>query len=230
MGRLVLVEDHRLFRECLRERLGRERDLKVIGEAEDARGALRLVERDPPDLVLIDIGLPGTNGIAVVRELVRRNAEQKTMLLTMHTSPEYVADGLRAGARGYAIKSQTTDEVIAGVRAVLSGGSYLSPQLDRAAVDRLLARSHGASPAGAPGPVGRLSPREREIFDMLARAFTNDDVAKELSISVRTVETHRQHIFSKLRVHSLAELMRFAARHHLVSDLDQAAGAKHSAT
>jgi two-component system response regulator NreC len=189
----------------------------VVGEATDARSAYEVVESVQPDVVLVDVGLPGVNGIAVVRELVRRDRQRKALVLTMHTEEEFVAQALAAGAVGYALKHQPHREVFDAIREVAGDKVYLSPRISRIVVDDYLRMQRGDRAQS--GPLALLSPREREVFDMLVRGYTNEGVARHLSISVKTVETHRAHILKKLRLHSIAELIRFAARHGLVSNL-----------
>jgi DNA-binding NarL/FixJ family response regulator len=213
---LVLVDDHPLFREGLAALLSRETDLAVVGEAADARGAYEMVEAIRPDVVLVDVGLPGVNGIAVVRELVRRDRQCKALVLTMHGEEEFVAQALSAGAAGYALKHQPFREVCDAIREVAGDKMYLSPRISRIVVDDYLRMQRGNRAQA--GPLALLSPREREVFDMLVRGYTNDGVGRHLSISVKTVETHRAHILKKLRLHSIAELIRFAVRHNLVSN------------
>jgi two-component system response regulator NreC len=215
--RLVLVDDHQLFREGFAVLLQREPDLTVVGEAADARAAYEVVEATLPDVVLVDVGLPGVNGIAVVRELVRRERQRKVLVLTMHAEEEFVAQALAAGAAGYALKHQPHREVFDAIREVAGDKVYLSPRISRIVVDDYLRMQRGERAQS--GPLACLSPREREVFDMLVRGYTNDGVGSHLAISVKTVETHRAHILKKLRLHSIAELIRFAARHNLVSNL-----------
>jgi two-component system response regulator NreC len=215
--RLVLVDDHQLFREGFSALLQREQDLVIAGEAVDARSAYDVVEATNPDVVLVDVGLPGVNGIAVVRELVRRERQRKALVLTMHGEEEFVAQALSAGAVGYVLKHQPHREVFDAIREVAGDKVYLSPRVSRIVVDDYLRMQRGDRAQS--GPLGLLSPREREVFDMLVRGYTNDVVGRHLSISVKTVETHRAHILKKLRLHSIAGLIRFAARHNLVSNL-----------
>lgn len=214
--RLALVDDHRLFREGLRAVLAREPDLEVAGEAEDARGAYELVEQAQPDVVLMDVGLRGMNGIAATRELARRRAPGRVLMLTMHAGEDFVAQAFTAGAAGYALKSQSSPEIVEAVRVVARGRAYLCPQISRLAVEDFLRGRRDEE--HDPGPCDTLSPREREIFDLLVRGHSNAMVAKELCISVKTVETHRAHILKKLHVHSMVELLRFAARHDLIAE------------
>ena len=201
--RVALVDDHPLFRQGLRALLEREPDLEVVGEAEDARHGYEMAEATRPELLIVDVSLPGVDGIAATRELCRRVPESRVLVLSMHDEPLLASRALEAGALGYAIKSESAESVLAAVHAVARGERYVPPSLD-------------VGPTGADGPLVQLSQREREVFHLLVRGFSNQRAAKELCISIKTVETHRTHIHHKLGVHSVAELIRFAARHGLL--------------
>ncbi len=214
--RIVLVDDHALFRASLKTLLAAEPGLEIVGEAGDAREAYRVVESLKPDLVLLDIGLPGVNGVSTTRELTRRDPRCKILVLTQHSSEDFVAQALSAGALGYALKHQTPREIVEAIQTVARGDRYLSPRLQRGAVDELLRLKQRAR--GGEGPTDALSVREREIFDLLVRGYSNGDIGAQLCISVKTVETHRAHVLKKLGAHSMVELLRFAARHGLLHD------------
>jgi two-component system response regulator NreC len=209
--RVALVDDHLLFREGLRALLSSQADIQVVGEAADARQAYNIVEAEHPDVVVLDLSLPGVDGIAATRELRRRAPGGKVLMLSMHTGEEFAAQALAAGASGYALKSQPSVNVVEAIRTVARGETYLSPEFSRTLLDEQL---RGRMADG--GPIAPLSEREREVFDLLVRGFSNQAAATELCISVKTVETHRSHIHRKLGVHSVAELMRFAALHGLI--------------
>ena len=207
-----LVDDHPVFREGLRAILSAQPDLSVVGEASDAHEAYQMVETIRPHLVLLDVALPGPSGIMVARELLRRDPAQRVLMLSMRDEEDKVADALAAGALGYACKDQTVAELLRAVRTVGSGGSYLSPRLSAEAVEEHLRQRRSRN-----GPLGVLSEREREVFELLVRGLTNEVIARNLTISRRTVETHRSRILKKLRVHSAVELLRLAARYGLLS-------------
>ncbi len=207
--RIVLVDDHLLFREGLKTLLDLAGGFTVVGEASEARAAYRVVDELTPDVVVVDVTLPGTNGVAVTRELIRRRTRSRVLVLTMHESDAFAREALQAGAIGYALKTQNVDQIIAAVRAVANGQGYLAPQFAPLA-------ANGASGVDGGGPLDRLSPREREIFDLVVRGFSTSAIAAELCISQKTVEAHRSHINKKLSVHSSAEVLRYAVRHALV--------------
>jgi DNA-binding NarL/FixJ family response regulator len=206
---LVLLDDHPLFRGGLRAVLDADPEFHVVGEAADAASALELVESKRPQVVVVDVTLPSSNGIDFTREIVKRSPESRVLVLTMHSRPELAAEAFAAGARGFALKSEEPNQIVEAVRAVAAGETYLSPAIPRAALD---------GPSSGLDPLVGLSPREREIFDLVVRGYSNDNVARELQISIKTVQTHRAKINHKLGVHSTGELVRFAALRGLVSE------------
>jgi DNA-binding NarL/FixJ family response regulator len=208
--RVILVDDHELFREGLRALLSNRPGLSVVAAANDAREALRVVAETPCDVVVVDVTLPGSSGIALCRDLKRDNERRPVLILTSDLHPDIVADAFDAGAEGYAVKSQSPQELVEALRAVVAGEQYLAPSL------RHLVR--GENGRGRSGVLSGLSPREREIFTLLVRGQSNAEIGRALFISVKTVETHRTHIMKKLDVHSISDLVRLAARHgHLAA-------------
>jgi DNA-binding NarL/FixJ family response regulator len=210
MTRIVLVDDHRLFRDGLRAILATHPGLTVVGEAETAREAYQRIQEVEHDLVILDLTLPGSNGIALLRDLNRLHAHRPVLVLTMHQHADIVSDALSAGATGYALKLQSEADLIKAIETTARGERYLAPQIAAVAAEMTKRPKRGA------GVLAVLSSREREIFDLLIRGGTNADVARQLFISVKTVETHRTRIMRKLGVHSIGELIRLAARHGLL--------------
>jgi len=208
--RVALVDDHPLFRSGLQVLLGRHGEFEVVGEAGSASEALELVARTSPDLAIVDVTLPDLGGASVTRELRRRRA-CNVLALSMVEHPERVAEVLQAGASGYALKSQSGEEILDAVRVVTEGGRYLAPRLAQRAEDDLFE-------GGEPKLLDALTPREREIFGLLVRGHSNESIAALLFIALRTVETHRHHLMKKLGAHSIVELVRLAARHQLLED------------
>jgi DNA-binding NarL/FixJ family response regulator len=217
MLRLGIVDDHQLFREGLCAIIAGQPDLTVVGEAADAPTAFAMVEAAHPDVLVLDLTLPGVNGISVAREVHRRDPRNRVLILSAHADDDFVSQAFAAGARGYSLKSQPSVQVIEAIRAVGRGETYLSSSISRSVVEGNLQLRRGAG-AGAGGPCDALSVREQEVFDLLVRGFNNDAIAAHLCISVKTVETHRAHILKKLGVHSLVDLVRFAARHQLLRE------------
>jgi DNA-binding NarL/FixJ family response regulator len=205
---IAMVDDHPLFRQGLRALLEQEPDPCVVGEADDARRAYSIVEAKQPDVIVLDISLPGVDGVVATRELQRRAPGSKILILTMHEEPALASRALAAGAVGYAVKSEPPASVLRAVRSTSRGERFVTDNLSGASVTD--------DETGANALLSALSQREREVFHLLVRGFSNHRVAKELCISVKTVETHRTHIHHKLGVHSVAELLRLAARHGLL--------------
>jgi DNA-binding NarL/FixJ family response regulator len=202
--RIILVDDHQSFRESLRLALSQHDDITVLADAATGREACALVEKHQPDLAVLDLTLPDTDGISLVRELRRRGFSTPVLILTMHQTPLFVRDALEAGAHGYALKEQPLSEVIEAMRAVSNGVRYLPPSVG--------ALPDGPGRKGASfGGLESLSRREREIFALVVQGRASTEIARLLSISLKTVETHRSHINRKLGVHSGAELVRLAA-------------------
>jgi DNA-binding NarL/FixJ family response regulator len=212
--RIVLLEDHVVVRRALAALLSRDRRLQVVGEVGSTR-ELALLE-EPFDLLVADLGLPGPGGLHAIAETRRRWPERRILVLTMYDDAIRAADAFAAGADGFAVKLEDEARLLQAVTSVLAGGRWLSARVDAAAVEELLARRHCRAVTG--GPLGPLSLREREIFDLLIRGYTCNEIGSMLFISPRTADTHRTHIFEKLRVHSAAELVRFAARFGLLAE------------
>ncbi len=197
MVRLIIVDDHSLVRDGLRARLSVVPGLEVIGEAASGAEALLLADADPPDLMLVDVGMRGMNGIELATALRERHPRIRVLMLSMYDNREYVLSAIRAGARGYVLKESPTEEIIAAIIAVQAGGNYFSAQV-----------SNVVAQAGS--PASHLTGREHEILLLLAHGRSNKLVAKLLDISVRTVETHRLSLRRKLGVDSASELLKIA--------------------
>jgi DNA-binding NarL/FixJ family response regulator len=213
MVKVLLVDDHHLFREGLRTVLASTEDISVVGEASTGREAFQMLEELQPDIVTVDVTLPDGDGILATREILRRRPSTRVLMLTMHGNHYYLSQAFAAGARGYALKEQLPTEIVDALRSVARGEVYVAPQLPQD-----VAATAGAARRGnANTPLDTLSPRERDIFDLIVRGYTNTSMAETLHLSVKTIETHRAHINKKLRVHSTGELIRLAALHGLVA-------------
>ena len=195
--RLVIVDDQALVRDGLRARLSVVPSLLVVGEAASGPDALALADADAPDLMLVDVGMKGMNGIELATELRRRHPQVKVLMLSMYDNREYVLSAIRAGACGYVLKESPTEDIISAISAVCAGGNYFSAQ-----VASLVAQ------VGLRAP--QLTAREHEIAVLLAHGSSNKVVARQLDISVRTVETHRLSLRRKLGVDSASELLKIA--------------------
>ena len=211
--RILLVDDHQMFREGLRAILQRDDKLTVVGEASDGRQAMEMATgRLAPDVIVMDIGMPGLNGVDATRQILSQNREARVIALSAHTDRRFVAAMLAAGASGYVLKEAAGEEILRAVLVVHRGGKYLSPEIAGIVIEDFL--GHGIA-AGAPRSRVTLAPREREIVQLLAEGKTSKDVAGLLHISIKTVETHRRNIMGKLKLGSIAALTKFAIREGL---------------
>jgi DNA-binding NarL/FixJ family response regulator len=208
--KVALVDDHRLFREGLRALLASQPDLQVVGEAAEPTQACTLVDAEDPDLVVVDVLLGTASGVALARELLRRSPRRRLLMLSMLLDEEHAAEALEVGALGYAGKAQSLDEVLEAIRTVASGRVYLPSVLSRFVVQDYLRLRRGE--AAPDSPLARLTRREREVFDLIVSGGSTAHIAAQLSISHRTVETHRSRILHKLKARSAADLVRLAAR------------------
>ena len=206
--RILIADDHGVLRAGLRALLSAESDLEVAGEAADGRETLRLVSELDPDVVLLDVNMPGPDGIEVTRRLKALKPEVRVLILTVHEDEGLLREAIRAGASGYILKRAVESELIYAIHAVWRGDLYVHPAMTRA----LLQDLHSTLVADE-GPVEPLTPREMEVLRLIAEGHTNRQIAEVLSISVRTVESHRANLMSKLGLHSRVELVRYAKRH-----------------
>jgi two-component system response regulator NreC len=204
---VLLADDHQIVRQGLRGLLER-RGFKVVAEACDGREAVQLAASTHPDVAVLDLAMPSLNGMDAAREMTRDAPHLKTILLTMHTEEPYVLDALRTGISGYVLKTQATEDLVQAIEEVVRGSVYLSPRVSRTVVDAY--RSKRDPPADP------LSPREREVLQLVAEGRTTKEVANILGISTKTAESHRTRIMSKLDVHETASLVRYAIRTGLV--------------
>jgi two-component system response regulator NreC len=211
MIRIVVVDDHAVVRSGLRLLLDAEDDLEVVGEAGNAREAIFEVRAAKPDVVLLDVVMPGESGIQALPQVLHEAPGAKVLMLSMQDDPNYVREAFAAGARGYVLKEAVDAEVVAAIRDVAAGNQYVHPALGA----RMVAADALAQAAAAADP---LSDREREVLAMLALGHTNQEIAQQLFISVRTAETHRAHIMRKLQLSTRAELVRYALEHGHLSD------------
>ena len=201
--RVLIVDDHAVVRSGIRLLLEREQDIEPVGEAGTGREAVFQARELNPDVILMDVVMPDGTGLDVLPQLTHEHPDAKVLLLSMQDDPRYVREAFAAGASGYVLKEAADAEVVAAVREVAKGGRYVNPELGA----RLVAAEADAERRAEEDP---LSDREREVLRLLALGHTNQEIAKQLSISVRTAETHRAHIMQKLRLSSRAELVRYA--------------------
>lgn len=208
---VLLVDDHEMMREALRHLIEAHEGISVVGEASDGRQAVEAVERLKPDVVVMDIWLPRLSGIAATKEIVRREPRTKVVILTQHERRSFVEDALRAGAAGYVVKSGSCRQLIEAIESVARGRSYIAP----AVTDHLV----GAIAHGAQLPqvgLAILTEREREVLQRIAEGLGSKEIAAELHLSQRTVESHRANLMRKLDIHKVSGLVRVAIREGLV--------------
>ena len=212
--RIVLGDDHTLMRHGLRKILEEQPDWTVVAEASDGREAVRQTLALQPDVVVLDIGMPLLNGIEATRQIARRFANINILILSMHSEEAYITQAMQAGARGYLLKDSADTDLIRAVVAVAAGKSFFSPAVAKVMLDDYV--RHLAE-KGIVDRFESLSEREREIFQLIAEAHSNKEIADLLSVSPATVETHRAHILQKLDVHNTAELVLYAVRRGVIS-------------
>jgi len=210
--RVLLADDHTLVRAGIRGLVDGLAGFEVVGEASDGHEALRLAETLQPDVVLLDIGMPGLNGLETAARLAKLDATIRVVILSMHISEEYVLQALRAGAAGYLLKGSAVAELEVALRAVVRGETYLSPAVSKRVVDDYVSRTGGAA-----DPLAALTPRQREVLQLVAEGHTSKDIAQRLGVSHRTVEAHRNQLMKRLDVHDVPGLVRFAVRVGLIA-------------
>jgi DNA-binding NarL/FixJ family response regulator len=215
--RVLLADDHTLVRAGIRALLAALPDVEIVGEVSDGQAALQLLLETKPDVAFIDISMPGLNGIEVAERAAREQPATRVVVLSMHDTPGHVARALRAGVRGYLLKDSAADELPVLLRAVMAGETYLSPAIARHVVDGFLQRGEASSGSAAQSPLDLLTPRQREILQLVAEGRSTKEVAQVLELSVKTVEAHRAQIMARLEIHDLPGLVRFAIRSGLIS-------------
>lgn len=204
--RIILADDHALVRAGIRALIETIPDVEVAGEAGDGREALELVERTLPAIALVDMAMPEMNGIRVTEALARVYPQVKVLILSMHSSPQFVLHALRAGAQGYIVKDGATSELTAAIHAVARGESYLSPAVSKVVIASSLDR------AEPPGAGEDLTARQRQVLQLLVEGNTMKAIALNLGVSIKTVEAHRAQLMDRLKIHDIPGLVRYAMR------------------
>ena len=212
--RLLLGDDHTLMRTGLRKILEERPEWEVVAEVGDGREAVRKCTALKPDVAILDVAMPLLNGIDATQQIVRKVPETKVLVLSMHSDEAYVTRALQAGATGYMLKDSAGKDLLKGIASVAAGQAYFSPAIARLMLDDYVRRVSGS---GVADRYETLSAREREIFQLIAEARTNKEVAELLEISPATVETHRARILQKLDIHNTAELVLYAVRRGVIS-------------
>src|SRR5260221_5807623 len=204
--RILIVDDHPVFRRGIAALIGEQEDLTICGEADNAPTGLDAMRRLKPDLALVDISMPGANGIELIKLMLSEQPRLHILILSMHDESLYALRALRAGAKGYVMKAEAMTQVIAALRKVLGGEIYVSPRFS----ERLVFKAIQSLEGGMGSPVDKLSDRELEVLQLLGKGFGTREVANELHLSVKTIETHRAHIKEKLGFKDAGEMVRFA--------------------
>jgi DNA-binding NarL/FixJ family response regulator len=205
--RILIADDHPLLRQGLRAALEKE-GFEVVGAAVDGHEALALAAKLNPDVAVLDIAMPGLNGLDVARELQRQHLVKATVLLTLHTEDHYVLEALRAGVKGYVLKSQAPQAVAEAIRQAFRGGVYLSPSISRILVDAYVSKREPTDEL--------LSRRERQVLQLVAEGKTTKEIAQILDVSVKTADSHRGRLMKKLDIHETAGLVRYAIRRGVI--------------
>ncbi|WHZ26044.1 MAG: Two-component transcriptional response regulator, NarL/FixJ family [Nitrospira sp.] len=209
--RVVIVEDHALVRAGMRALLQKIEGVEVVSDVGDGWEAVKSVQTDAPDLVLMDIAMPGLNGLDATLRIVKESPTTRVILLSMHANEEYFQQALEVGASGYLLKGAELAELELALRTVARGETYLTPAVAKYAIKAYREKSEGPS-----GPLMRLSMRQREILQLIAEGQTTKDIAQRLNLSVKTVETHRSQLMERLDIHDVPGLVRFAMRVGLI--------------
>ncbi len=205
--RVLIADDHTLVREGLGRLLRDIPGFEVVGEAVDGRQAVDLAGELHPDVLLLDLSMPGLHGLEALRQIHRRVPKTRVLILSMHKNDAYVRQALQAGAAGYILKDCAADDIVSALRAVFAGEYFLSPAISKFVIEDYL---RSGRPVKSQSGYDSLTEREREVFQLLAEGLRNQEIAKRLHVSVKTVETHRAHILAKLGLGSIAELVKYA--------------------
>ncbi len=205
--RVLIADDHTIVREGIRRILSETPGIEVAGEATDGREAVDHAADLKPDVVVLDLSMPGLHGLEALRQITRRLPKTRVLVLSMHKNDAYVLKALQAGASGYILKDCAAEDIASAIRAVHAGEYFLSPSISRVVIEEFLRSSR---PAVGQTPYENLTEREREVFQLLAEGLRNHEIAKRLHVSVKTVETHRAHILQKLGLGNIAELVKYA--------------------
>jgi DNA-binding NarL/FixJ family response regulator len=213
MIRVIIADDHHLVRQGIRALLENVSDIEVVGEAATGHEAIELAEKMAPEVVIMDISMPRMDGTQATERILSLNSQTEVVILSMHSDTALVQQLLRLGVKGYLLKRSISEELLLAVRSASKGEIYLSPTISDSVMSILMSPPTGETPTS---PAGLLSPREREVLQLIAEGYTNNAIAKTLTISVKTVEKHRANLMTKLEVNDLPGLIRTAIKHGLI--------------
>lgn len=211
--KVIIADDHKIMRDGLRTLLAKHAGITVVGEAEDGRETVQLAKKLSPDVVIMDIAMPDLNGIEATRKIVAEHPGVKVIALSMHSDRRFVSEMLKAGASAYLLKDCAFEELVTAIQSVMKNKPYLSPGITGVVIEQYVrGRAKPGSPVFSP-----LSDREREVLHLMAEGKTTKEIASQLNLSIKTVETHRMNIMEKLDIHTIAELTKYAIREGLTS-------------
>jgi len=211
--KLLVADDHKIFRQGIKKLLEEEPDLQVVGEAADGRETIKKATELKPDVILMDIAMANLNGLQATKQIKKILPDTKVIMVTMHKNEEYVLQSFQAGASGYILKEGAVEELVSAIRTIHQDKSFLSPAISKTLIDAYLRKMETGK---TETPFDLLTDREREVLQLIAEGYTNREVAKSLFISVKTVEAHRAHIMQKLNIHEIARLVKYAIQKGLV--------------
>lgn len=212
--RVLLADDHTIVRQGIKVLLNSQKNIEVVGEAEDGRQAVERAKELVPDMIVIDITMPNLNGIEATRQIKKIDPKIKVLVLTAHDNGDYIHQILQAGASGYLLKESTTTDLISAINTVEKGDVFLSPSISKAVVKDYV--KHVDAESGDYNSLNVLTNREREVLQLIAEGHTNKEIAHLLKLSVKTVDVHRSHIMEKLQIHDLAGLIKYSIRKGLI--------------
>ena len=212
--RVLIADDHKIMLAGLRSLLEKQTDIEVVGEADNGRKAVQMAQEKKPDVVVMDVSMPDLNGIEATIQITESLPETRVVALSMHSDKRYVMGMLRAGASGYLLKDCASQELANAILQVAGGKKYLSPEITGVVLGDIL---QGGSPGEVATATSQLSPREREVLQLIAEGWSTKQTASHLYVSVKTIETHRRQIMKKLDLHSIADLTKYAIREGLTS-------------
>jgi len=213
--RVLIADDHKIMLAGLRSLLEKQTDIEVVGEADNGRKAVRMAQEKKPDVIVMDVSMPDLNGIEATKQIIESLPETRVIALSMHSDKRFVMGMLRAGASGYLLKDCASQELANAIDQVAGGKKYLSPEITGVVIDDfLLGRGSSEEVAIA---ASQLSPREREVLQLIAEGWSTKQIASHLYVSIKTIETHRRQIMKKLDLHSIADLTKYAIREGLTS-------------
>jgi DNA-binding NarL/FixJ family response regulator len=212
--RVLIADDHKIMLAGLRSLLEKQTDIEVVGEADNGRKAVQMAQEKKPDVVVMDVSMPDLNGIEATTQISESLPETRVIALSMHSDKRFVMGMLRAGASGYLLKDCASQELANAILQVATGKKYLSPEITGVVLGDIL---QGGSPGEVATATSQLSPREREVLQLIAEGWSTKQAASHLYVSVKTIETHRRQIMKKLDLHSIADLTKYAIREGLTS-------------